>query len=101
MVAIRQPEPGARSVHGEERCAGSWRESGTVPQSARTRGTVPVFAIGIYDAGGRMVRSLTDGEAAPGRYEARLRSGTLPAGVHFCTLTNGAKRISRKVILTE
>ncbi len=58
-------------------------------------------SVGVYDAGGRMVRSLTDGEAAPGRYEARLPSGILPAGIYFCTLVNGTKRISRKVVLTE
>jgi hypothetical protein len=58
-------------------------------------------SVGLYDAGGRMVRSLSEGALAPGRYEARLRCGILPAGVYFCTLANGAKRISRKVVLTE
>jgi hypothetical protein len=76
-------------------------KAGTVPQSARTRGTVPVFALGIYDADGRLVRSLSEGDLAPGRYEARLRPGILPAGVYFCTLDNGAERISRKIVLTE
>jgi hypothetical protein len=60
-----------------------------------------VMSLGIYDAGGRLVRSLTDGEVPPGRYESKISSGVLPAGVYFCTLDNGAKRISRKVILTE
>jgi hypothetical protein len=76
-------------------------KAGTVPRSARTRGTVPVFAIGIYDAGGRLVRSLAQGDVAPGRYEARLRSGLFPAGVYFCTLEAENQRFSRKVILTE
>jgi hypothetical protein len=76
-------------------------KAGTVPRSARTRGTVPVFALGIYDAGGRMVRSLSGDDLAPGRYEVKLGFGILPAGVYFCTLANGASRISRKVVLTE
>jgi len=39
--------------------------------------------------------------AAPGRYEAMSAAGTLPAGIYFCTLASGEKRISRKVVLTE
>jgi hypothetical protein len=58
-------------------------------------------SVGVYDAGGRLVRLLSDGDLAPGRYEANLGSGILPSGVYFCTLENGAKRISRKVVLTE
>jgi hypothetical protein len=58
-------------------------------------------SVGVYDAGGRLVRSLSEGDAAPGRYETKLRSGILPAGVYFCTLANGAHRISRKIVLTE
>jgi hypothetical protein len=58
-------------------------------------------SVGVYDAGGRLVRSLSEGEVARGRYEVKLPSGTLPAGVYFCTLANGVDRISRKVILTE
>jgi hypothetical protein len=93
------PARGAFSVRYD--VPGLGAKAGTVPRSARTRGTVPVFALGIYDAGGRMVRSLADGEVPAGRYEARLPSSTLPAGVYFCTLANGARRISRKVVLTE
>jgi hypothetical protein len=58
-------------------------------------------SVGLFDASGRLVRSLSEGEVASGRYEARLPSGVLPAGVYFCTLDNGATRISLKVILTE
>jgi hypothetical protein len=65
-------------------------KAGTAPQSARTRGTVPVFALGIYDAGGRLVRSLTEGDVSPGRYEARLPTGVLPAGVYFVRLEPSA-----------
>ncbi len=58
-------------------------------------------SVGLYDVGGRLVRSLSEGYVVPGRYEAKLPSGILPAGVYFCTLDNGAERISRKVVLTE
>jgi hypothetical protein len=80
-------------------------KAGTVPWSARTRGTVPVFALGIYDAGGRLVRSLRDGDVAPGRYEVRLPSCGLPAGVYFVRLEPSA--VSRqplavtKVVVTR
>jgi hypothetical protein len=38
------------------------------------------------NAGGRLVRSLSEGEVVPGRYEAKLPSGVLPAGVYFVRL---------------
>jgi hypothetical protein len=42
------------------------------------------------------------GEVGPGRHAAEVRtSAALPAGVYFCTLDNGAKKISRKVVLTQ
>jgi hypothetical protein len=47
-------------------------------------------SVGVYDAGGRLARSLRDGEVAPGRYEARLSSGVLPAGVYFVRLEPSA-----------
>jgi hypothetical protein len=58
-------------------------------------------SVGVYDAGGRLVRSLSEGAVRPGRYEVKLPSGILPAGVYFCTLAYDAKRISGKVVLTE
>jgi len=59
-------------------------------------------SVGVYDAAGRLAVLLDDGDVAPGRYEARLASGSLPAaGIYFCTLVSGEKRISRKVVLTE
>jgi len=90
------------------RCAFSVRydvpglaKAGTVPRSARTRGTVPVFALGIYDAGGRLVQALTDGEFAPGHYEARLPAGALPAGIYFIRLDTPGFRSVRKVVVTR
>jgi hypothetical protein len=76
-------------------------KAGTVPQSARTRGTVPVFALGIYDAGGRLVRSLSEGDVAPGRYEVRLPSGALPAGIYFLRLDTPGFRAVKKAVVTR
>jgi hypothetical protein len=74
-------------------------KAGTVPRSARTRGTVPVFALGIYDASGRLVRSLSEGEVSPGRYEARIPSGVLPAGIYFLRLdTPGFRSVKKAVV---
>jgi hypothetical protein len=57
--------------------------------------------VGLYDAAGRMVRELASGDVGPGRYASDVRvSAMLPAGVYFCTLDNGVKRINRKVVLT-
>jgi len=58
-------------------------------------------SIGIYDANGRLVRSLHKGDAAPGRYEARLQSALLPAGVYFCRLRAGATTESKRVTLIK
>jgi hypothetical protein len=93
------PARGAFTVRYDVPSLGA--KAGTVPQSARTRGTVPVFALGIYDAGGRMVRSLSEGDVAPGRHEVKLPLGVLPAGVYFCTLDTGAKRIGLEVVVTR
>jgi len=73
----------------------------TVPRSARTRGTVPIFALGIYDAGGRLVRSLAEGDVVPGRYEARLSAGALRAGIYFIRLETSGFRSVRKAVVTR
>jgi len=73
------------------------------------RWSVPVEAdvsLKVFDATGRLVRTLADGRTKPGSYTS-VWNGTDPGGrrlatgVYFCTLDNGAKRISRKVVMTE
>jgi hypothetical protein len=54
-------------------------------------------SVGVYDAGGRLVRWLSEGEVPPGRYEARLPSGALPAGVYFCQLQAGGTTETKRV----
>jgi hypothetical protein len=63
--------------------------------------TVPVFALGIYDADGRLVRSLSEGGVAPGRYEVRLPSGSVPAGVYFFRLDTPGFRSVKKAVVTR
>jgi len=58
-------------------------------------------SVGVYDAGGRLVRPMSEGDVAPGKYETKLLPGTLPAGIYFCTLAAEGQRFSRKVVLTE
>jgi len=72
---------------------GKWGQS--QPLRGQTEVQSP-FSLGIYDAGGRLVRSLTQGGVGPGRYEVNLPVGTLPAGVYFFTLDDGARRISKR-----
>ena len=99
-VAVGIAESGERSAIGRELSIwpnpahGAFSVRYDVPSRSRV-------SVGVYDAGGRLVRSLRDGDVAPGRYETRLPSGILPSGVYFCTLDNGARRLSRKVVLTE
>ncbi len=73
------------------------------------RWQVPVEAdvsLCVYNTAGQRVKVLADGRTKPGTYTS-VWSGTdakgrrLANGVYFCTLDNGTKRISRKVVLTE
>ncbi len=59
----------------------------------------------VYNTAGQLVKVLAQGEVKPGRY-ATTWAGTdqkgrrLAAGIYFCTLDTGDKRLSRKVVLT-
>jgi hypothetical protein len=61
----------------------------------------PGVSLGIYDAGGRLVRSLSDGQVSPGRYEVKLPSGTLPAGIYFLRLDTPGFRSVKKAVVTR
>jgi dipeptidyl aminopeptidase/acylaminoacyl peptidase len=60
----------------------------------------------VYNTAGQLVKVLAQGEVKPGRYTTTW-TGTdqqgrrLAAGIYFCSLDNGSKRISRKVVLTQ
>ncbi len=60
--------------------------------------------LSICDATGRTVRMLVNETKGPGRYSAgwdgRDEQGrTLPAGIYFCALEAGSRRLGRKLIL--
>jgi len=77
---------------------GKWGQS--QPLRGQTEVQFPFsMSLGVYDAGGRLVRSLADGEAPPGRYEATLPSGTLAAGVYFVRLEPSA--VSRQPLVVN
>jgi hypothetical protein len=74
---------------------GKWGQS----LGALGRAVQSPFSLGIYDASGRLVRSLSDGAVAPGRYEARIPSGVLPAGIYFLRLdTPGFRSVKKAVV---
>ena len=57
------------------------------------------LSVGVYDASGRLVRSLSDEVVSPGRYEARIPSGALPAGIYFLRLdTPGFRSVKKAVV---
>jgi len=73
------------------------------------RWQVPIEAdvsLRVYNAAGQLVKVLADGRTKPGAYTSTwngtdTRGRRLANGVYFCTLDDGEKRISRKVVLTE
>ncbi len=63
-------------------------------------------ALTVHDVAGKAVRRLACGPQPAGLHSVLwdgkdVRGSVLPAGIYFCTLENGAKRISRKLVLTE
>jgi hypothetical protein len=60
----------------------------------------------VYNTAGQLVRVLTQGEVKPGHYTTTW-AGTdqqgrrLAAGIYFCALDTGDKRLTRKVVLAE
>jgi len=60
-----------------------------------------VMSLGVYDAGGRLVRTLREGDVAPGRYEAKLSAGVLPAGIYFLRLDTPGFRAVKKAVVTR
>jgi hypothetical protein len=62
------------------------------------------LSVGIYDANGRLVRSLYDGAAAAGVRTATWnltdgRGGRVANGIYFCRLTVGGRSVSRKLVI--
>jgi hypothetical protein len=63
-------------------------------------------SLNVYNTAGQLVKVLASGRTRPGAYSSvwngtDTRGRRLSNGIYFCTLDNGSKRISRKVVLTE
>jgi hypothetical protein len=77
---------------------GKWGQSQPLRGQTEVQSPFSV-SLGIYDVDGRLVRSLSEGEVVPGRYEAKLPSGTLPAGIYFLRLdTPGFRSVKKAVV---
>jgi hypothetical protein len=55
----------------------------------------------IFDATGRVVKSINEGAKAAGKYQIEVSSADLSAGTYFYTLKAGNVGIAKKMIITE
>ena len=86
----------------------SFRLAGQNPSpSSKLEFTVPKagrVSLRLYDAQGRLVRTLVDQDAAPGsftaRWDGRAADGSQVArGIYFARFTAGGESIEKKVVL--
>jgi hypothetical protein len=102
------PGDGAPALHGDAspilRACPNPAAAGTTLSYALAEPARVV--IGIYDAEGRLLRTLLDAEQTPGQYQAHWDaqpgsgSGVSP-DVCFCKMQAGKQQVTRKLILTE
>ena len=79
---------------------GKWGQS--QPLRGQTEVQSPFsMSLGIYDVDGRLVRALSEGSVVPGRYEAKLPSGALPAGIYFLRLESPGFRAVKKAVVAR
>lgn len=63
---------------------------------------VPVpssVTIRLYDAAGRLMKTLVDADTAPGYYQAWLSSAGLNSGIYFCRMEAAGFSSTRKLVL--
>jgi len=75
--------------------------------AATVRYDVPCAAqvrVSLFDAAGRLVRVLSQGANAPGRYSACVAAGEFPGGVYYVTLHESGRRsvaLKTKLVLQK
>ncbi len=57
--------------------------------------------LAVYDALGKKLRTLTEGELSEGSHEILFDASTLAAGEYFCRLERGERILTKKIILTK
>lgn len=57
--------------------------------------------IQLFDAQGRLVRTILNQNMARGKHQVSIDRGSLPAGNYFYRLTNGSDQNTRKLIVTD
>jgi hypothetical protein len=57
--------------------------------------------LSVYDANGRRVVMLVNGDIEPGRYAVSFDAGELPSGMYFCVLKTPRIMKSRAMIITK
>lgn len=55
----------------------------------------------LYDAAGRELRTLVDGEMEPGTHETTLHAGGLASGIYFCRMSAPHHVGTRKMVLMK
>jgi hypothetical protein len=80
-----------------------FRQETTIRYTLAAAGPV---SLRIYDAQGRLVRVLAEGQQPPGSYRARWdggqeRGGRAARGVYFCRFAGGGVEATRKLILLD
>jgi V8-like Glu-specific endopeptidase len=70
----------------------------TISYSLAASGTV---SLRLYDALGREVAVLVNGQKTPGRYSVSFNAANLPSGVYFYTMHAGSFMSSRKLLLLK
>jgi hypothetical protein len=53
----------------------------------------------LYDASGRMLRTLVDNRRAAGTHNVNLNTADLLSGVYFYTLSSDAKTVTKKLVV--
>ena len=57
--------------------------------------------VAVYDAQGRLVQKLRDGNFEPGRHSQVWNAQGIPAGVYLCSFTSSERRLTRRLVLMK